>query len=203
MHKALIFDWSGTLSDNFHLFCKVCNSIFTHLGRDPISVEEIRNNIISPYMLFWNKYFPDLTMEKQNKLFEKYTHLTGHPDLFPDVDETIKLLHEQGWKLFVVSSDPTSKLVPTITRHNLLNFFDKIVGGVHEKSEDINLIIKEYNLNKNQCYYIGDSVGDIKAGKIAGIKTIGITWGFESRKTLQRVNPDFLIDNIKELKKIC
>ena len=108
MHKAFIFDWSGTLSDNFHLFCKVCALIFTELGKEPIGPDEIKLNFTLPYMKFYNKYFPDLTKEKQDALFEKYIHTVGEPEIYKNVKETIDYLNKSGFELFILSSDPVS-----------------------------------------------------------------------------------------------
>ena len=55
MNKAFIFDWSGTLNDNFHCFYQVCNLIFKELNKEPISEKEIKLNHTLPYMKFWNK----------------------------------------------------------------------------------------------------------------------------------------------------
>ena len=99
MHKAFIFDWSGTLSDNFHLFCKVCALIFTELGKEPIGPDEIKLKFTLPYMKFYNKYFPDLTKEKQDALFEKYIHTVGEPEIYKNVKETIDYLNKSGFEL--------------------------------------------------------------------------------------------------------
>ncbi|MFH0922830.1 MAG: HAD hydrolase-like protein, partial [Candidatus Micrarchaeota archaeon] len=112
MNKAIIFDWSGTLSDNFHCFCKVCGRMFKELGRPPISEEEIRLNFTIPYMKFWNKYFPDLAKEKQDDLYQKCMHEAGEPKTYPGAEETVKHLHDEEFKIFVVSSDWNSILLP-------------------------------------------------------------------------------------------
>lgn len=112
MNKAFIFDRSGTLSDNFHSFCQVCDLIFKTLGKKPISSEEIRLHFTLPYMKFWNLYFPNLSKEKQCILYEKYIHQVDEAKIYRGVDGIIKLLHEKGWKVFILSSDPVSKLIP-------------------------------------------------------------------------------------------
>ena len=202
MNKAFIFDWSGTLSDNFHCFCQVCDLLFQELGGKPISEEEIRLNFTLPYVKFWNKYFPDLSKEKEYKLYEKYIHQVSEPELYPKVDEMIKFLNNLGWKIFNLSSDPISKLIPETKKSGLSNLFQKVVGDVHEKDKTIVSLINEFNLDKNLTYYVGDTSGDVEAGKFANVKTIGISWGFQHKKVLSKSNPDFLIDNIIKIKNI-
>ena len=202
MNKAFIFDWSGTLSDNFHCFYQVCDFIFQELGKQPISEKEIKLNFTLPYMKFWNKYFPDLSKEKQCTLYEKYIHQVDEPKLYPKVKGTIELLSNLGWKIFILSSDPISKLIPETEKSGLSHLFEKVIGNVHGKNQIILSLINEFNLDKKLTYYIGDTSGDVEAGKDANIKTIGISWGFQDKSVLSKSNPDFLIDDIVEMKNI-
>lgn len=202
MNKSFIFDWSGTLSDNFHCFCQVCNLMFQELDSKPISEKEIRLNFTLPYMKFWNKYFPDLTKEKQCKLYEQFIHQVDEPELYKSVNETINFLHNSGWKIFILSSDPISKLIPETKKSGLSQLFQKAVGDVHEKGEVIKSLVNDFDLDRNQTFYVGDTSGDVEAGKFAKVKTIGISWGFQHKDVLSKSKPDFLIDDIIEIKEI-
>jgi phosphoglycolate phosphatase-like HAD superfamily hydrolase len=200
--KAFIFDWSGTLSDNFHLFCKVCDLIFTELGKEPIFAEEIKLHFTLPYMKFWNRYFPNLTREKQCSLYEKYIHQVGEPKLYKKVDEIIAYLKRNGYLLFILSSDPISKLLPEIKKSGFAELITKTVGDVHDKKDTIISFINDFSLDKKLTYYVGDTSGDVEAGQFAGVKTIGISWGFQHKNVLSQAKPDFLIDDIIEIKDI-
>jgi phosphoglycolate phosphatase-like HAD superfamily hydrolase len=203
VNKAFIFDWSGTLSDNFHLFCKVCDLMFTELGKEPISADEIKLNFTLPYMRFWNRYFPELTKETQCSLYEKYINQVGEPEIYKNVAEVIKYLSHSGHQLFILSSDPISKLLPEIERFGFSQLITKIVGGVHHKDEAIVTLINDFTLDKKRTFYVGDTTGDIEAGKSAGVTTIGISWGYNHKEVLAAAKPDFLIDDIEEITIIC
>lgn len=202
MNKAFIFDWSGTLNNNFHCFAEVCSLIFKEFGKEPISEEEIKLNITLPYMKFWNKYFPELSREKHCLLYEKYIHQVGEPELYQGVKEIVEFLNSLGWQIFILSSDPTSKLIPEIEKSGFSHILKKVVGDVHEKAEIISSFIADYSLDENSTYYIGDTSGDVEAGKKAKVKTIGISWGFQDKGILSASEPDFLIDNIDEIRNI-
>ena len=202
VNKACIFDWSGTLSDNFHLFCKVCDLFFVELGKEPISVDEIKKNFTLPYMKFWNRYFPDLTREKQCRLYETYIHQVGEPTLYNNVDEIIYFLHAKGYLLYILSSDPMSKLIPEVQKTSFASCITKIVGDVHEKDKIITSLIDDFELDRQRTYYIDDTSGDVEAGKLAGVNTIGISWGFQHKHVLAGAKPDVLIDDIREIKSI-
>ena len=202
MEKSFIFDWSGTLSNNFHCFYQVCNLMFQEFDKEPISREEVRLNFTLPYMKFWNRYFPTLSREKQCKLYEKFIHQVSEPELFNGVEDVIRFIHDNGYKIFILSSDPMSKLVPETEKTGFSHLLQKVVGDIHEKDEAIISLINEFNLDNNLTYYVGDTSGDVEAGKSAKVKTIGISWGFQSKQILAKSCPDFLIDDIVEIKKI-
>jgi len=52
----------------------------------------------------------------------------------------------------------------------------------------------------NNVIKIGDSVMDIKEGKNAGCKTVGVLSGADSRGILVEEDPDFIVSNIIDIK---
>ncbi len=202
MNKVIIFDWSGTLSDSFYSFSQVCESMFREIGREPLSEEEIKRNFTLPYMKFWNKYFPDLSKEEQCELYEKHVHKVNSPEPYEGVEELIKFLYKSDWKIFILSSDPLSTLIPETKKTNFSHLFESILGNVYEKGPKIISLIDEFNLNRKMTYYVGDTSGDIDAGKEACIKTIGVSWGFQHKEVLAKAKPDFLINDLIEIEDI-
>lgn len=55
---------------------------------------------------------------------------------------------------------------------------------------------------KKEIYVVGDTPGDVEAGKYAGIRTVAITTGPASKENLLKANPDYLIGNLSELESI-
>ncbi len=177
--------------------------MFKDLGREPLSEKEFRLNFTTPYMRFWAKYFPTLTKEYQNQLYVKHIHEVGEPELYDGAKEIIDYLFIRGYKLFIVSSDPLSKLIPEIDKSGLSGFFTEIIGDVHEKHHAISLLAGKFNLDASKTYYIGDTDGDVEAGKLSGVKTIAISWGFQDKTILVKSDPDYLIDDLKEIESIA
>jgi phosphoglycolate phosphatase len=67
------------------------------------------------------------------------------------------------------------------------------------KKEKIFYAIKKYQVISENIYYIGDTTGDIKEGREAGIKTVGVTWGWHSKEKMASAEPDYLFDTPQEL----
>jgi len=57
-------------------------------------------------------------------------------------------------------------------------------------------------LDKLVVYFVGDEVRDIEAGKKAGINTIAVSWGYNTKAALDKEHPDYLIDFPLELENI-
>ena len=167
-----------------------------------ITLNEIREKFETPYMKFWNTYLPELSKEEQDKLYEEAIHEAEEAFLFDGVLEVIQELHRKGVQLFVISSDPYSKLLLEAKEYGISDFFLELIGGVHEKEYALLSLIKKYDLDRSKTIFIGDTCGDIRAGKKAGVTTIGISWGFNVKEKLLAAKPDFIFDDIREIKKL-
>ncbi len=90
-----------------------------------------------------------------------------------------------------------------------MNHYFKI-GGFG--SDDINrtnlvrLAIKraeeKFNFKfNNNVFLVGDAPQDMKAGKEAGVKTIGVTTGIYSKEQLKNAGADFILETLKDKNK--
>jgi phosphoglycolate phosphatase-like HAD superfamily hydrolase len=57
-----------------------------------------------------------------------------------------------------------------------------------------------HKLDPSKVFYIGDETRDIEAAKKAGIKSIAVTWGYNTKAILDNSNPDFLCESTDALK---
>lgn len=198
--KAVIFDWSGTLVDNFPAYEKVIAEMFLKLGRQPLTTDELRNNFTLPYMKFWHRFFPDLSKEAQDELFMECTKGKVLCKPFDGIVPILEGLKRKGIIEFVVSSDNHKDLMQEAEFNNMSGYFSAMYGGVYEKQEKLREIICENGFR--DVIYVGDTSGDVEAGKSAGVYTIGVTWGFQTQELVVESNPDFVANDVDELKGI-
>jgi phosphoglycolate phosphatase-like HAD superfamily hydrolase len=57
----------------------------------------------------------------------------------------------------------------------------------------------QLDLQPINCVYVGDTATDMKAGKAARMRTVGVLTGFDDYNSLNRENPDAIIDSVQEL----
>lgn len=197
--KNIIFDWSGTLSDDFTPVYQASMLIFKKLGKKPISMEEFRREFTLPYMVFWKKYFPEHTKEKQDKLYIKAINQVDDSRLYNGVKKELEKLKSLGVNMIIISSHPHNKLMSEANNYEIRSFFKEISGSIHDKTEAIVEILQRNNFNHDETMYIGDMTHDIDAGKKAKVKTVALGWGYQSEEVLRNSNPDHYISNISNL----
>ena len=200
--KNVIFDWSGTLSDDLTPVYHASMLIFKKLGKKQISLEEYRHEFTLPYMNFWNKYFPKIKKENIDKLFSKFIYEVEKPKLYKGVEKLIEKLHLKKKKMIIISSHPQKKLISEVKSYDFYNFFKEINGSVHNKTEIILEILKRNNFNPSETIYVGDMTHDIDAGKKAGVTTVAVDWGYQLKEKLISKNPDYIVSNIADLNKL-
>lgn len=57
-------------------------------------------------------------------------------------------------------------------------------------------------ITSDEVVYVGDSDVDMQTGSNAGVRTVGVTWGFRSRAELESGKPWKIVDTAEDLGKI-
>jgi phosphoglycolate phosphatase len=119
---------------------------------------------------------------------------------FPDVAPVVEELHKKHC-LIVVSSNDYASIKEALDYFNYDDYFRDILGSdfMYSKKEKILYAAEKYQTALTDIYYVGDTTGDIKEGKQAGIKTVGVTWGWHSKEKMASAEPDYLFDKPQEL----
>ena len=106
----------------------------------------------------------------------------------------------------LVSNSLKEFILPIIKQFRLKSCFKEFYGAedFSEKPAFIKGYLKKNKIKKENCYYIGDRVADVRIAKKVGCKSVIIAGkcAWNSRKELLKEKPDFIISNIKDLKKI-
>ncbi|MFH2105298.1 MAG: HAD family hydrolase [Parcubacteria group bacterium] len=201
MKKGIIFDWSGVITKNLESIYCLANNVLAQFGVGKISLEEFRREWEQPYMLFYNKYVPDLTIGEEKKAFAKALKKCPRSQPYPGMNEFLRKLKKTGADLLILSSELLGYIEEEIDTLQIENAFDKIYADVHDKEKVVKGIVAEQELDPNESYFVGDTTHEIEAGKAAGLKTIGTLWGIHSREKLETVKPGFIAADLVELEK--
>ena len=199
MIKNIIFDWSGTISDDFKPVYEAIMIVMEKMISKNISTEEFRREFELPPVKFWQKYIPNIDLDEEHKLFLDAIHKVDPPTIYPIIKKVLEDLKSKGLNLFVISSHPHEKLMVEAVSYGITDLFSEIRGGIYDKVKSLEDITTENKLTKQETVYIGDMIYDIEAGKKVGVKTIAVTYGYQDKDKLSKMNPDHIISSPEEL----
>lgn len=204
--KVILFDFDGTLVDSLELFIEISNyfsDIFSYKKILPNEVEHLRS--LSAYEMRKYLRVPLYKMFFLVPKFRKRTYrFINELELFEGIENLIKSLHEKGYVLGIISMNSTKNVKKYLDEKNISSFFDFISSAnVFQGKEKV--IKKWINDNKyeySKVIYVGDEVRDIIACQHAGIPIIAVTWGYNSKSSLVKHNPDSIIDSVVDLNEV-
>lgn len=202
MIKNIIFDWSGTLSNDFTPCCKAILSVLEHFKAKKITEEELRNDFELPFTNFYKRHIPNFNLEEGKKVFDATIAKIKGPTVYEGVKKTIHYLASRKINMIVLSAHPQHLLESEAKKYGIYDFFKELNGSVIDKKKIIHELLERNRFNPDQTAYLGDMRHDIDTGNHAGLITIGITWGYQSKDMLKKSNPNHIINNINDLEKI-
>ncbi len=212
MYKVCIFDLDGTLTDTLESLSYSVNATLRELGLGQISDEQCKAFVGNGARHLIEKSLeaagdPELfniekAMEVYGRIFKE--NCTYHVAPYPGVVELLEALKKDGVKLAVLSNKPhlqTIDVVKTFFGEDLFAWVQGQQEGVPRKPDPAAaiLIAEHFNVPKEECVYIGDSDVDMQTGNAAGMKTVGVTWGFRSKEVLLTHGAHCTIDRAEEL----
>jgi HAD superfamily hydrolase (TIGR01509 family) len=130
--------------------------------------------------------------------------------LISGTDEIVKEIAVAGIKIGLVTSTPTQhlavKMIP-LNNAGLTHLLEVIVTAddVSNKKPSPEPLIQcsqKLGVPLKKCVYVGDTRVDIRAGKAAGMGTVGVLTGFDDYDALKNETPDAIISSIAQLSEI-
>lgn len=200
--QLVIFDWSGVIADTFENFYFSAMAVFKAYGGPHLSREEARKEFRQPYMQFYNKFLPDVSIDEAKKVYVPAIQSCPRPPMFPGMKELLFDLYERGIHMGVISGDAKESLLAEVEEFGIEHFFHDILWDVYDKTDAVEKMIAAHHIAKDECVFVGDSMHEVEVGKSVGCKTCAVTWGFVSKEKLHVLHPDFLVDTPAELRQI-
>ncbi len=124
----------------------------------------------------------------------------GPTFLFPHISTVFEKL-AQDHKIVVITASTTETVSQILKENGLSRTVAKVMGGELglSKAKRIAIAQADFDSDIGDTVMIGDAISDIRQGKLASVKTVAVTWGFQSRELLIAENPDHLADSPKDL----
>lgn len=202
----LIFDLDGTLLDSKQTIACSINFMLQQLGRPQKAVDLICSYIgIGDRNLIMQSVDGDKQVLEQGlSIFRRDypERIKKNGRLFDGTREMLE--HFKNKKKAIVSNGGRNMVEISLKKHGIEACFDMLVGGEDESCAkpnpcQIEKVLKTLQVEPSKAIMVGDLVLDIQAGKNAGIKTCGTTYGIGRKEDLISAKPDFMIDDVSEL----
>lgn len=194
MVKVVLFDWSGTLCNDYTdvtgLFS--VKTITPDISRSIYFLPLTR--ALRHCLAYFEIRFPKFLL-KQNSPFQ-------NSKLFPHTKELLKFIKSKDIIIGIISTQSEDVINYIVNKSGIVNYIDFVEGRSLHKGILIKNIIKKYNLRTKDIFYITDLSDDILEIKGLGIKTCAVTWGYDDEEKLKKTCPDAIISLILELKVI-
>jgi phosphoglycolate phosphatase-like HAD superfamily hydrolase len=119
--------------------------------------------------------------------------------------EILNYLKKRKIKVIIISNT-SKKALHKVCKHFNLHF-NYLVGDEDMprgtgKHQAIKKTLKKLGLKKDEVFYVGDHINDIKEGKKAQVRVISVTTGVYSKNQLAKFKPYAIIKNLNELKQL-
>lgn len=207
--KTVIFDLDGTLLDTLGDLTDAVNEATASRGIPPASTEQIRQRVGNGIRTLMRLSLPEGTPEDiidacLGAFRAHYgDHMMCRTRPYAGVTEVLQALKGAGVQVAVLSNkyDPAAK---ALTEYYFPGLIDLTLGerqGVPRKPDPTacHEVLSMLSADAASTVYIGDSDVDMQTAKNAGLRAIGVTWGFRPRASLAAAGADVLADLPYEL----
>ncbi len=205
--KAVIFDNDGTIADTRDTICAGMNYVLEkYLGKKPGEIDYLRW-IGLPLEDQMPKFTDDVNLQKEMVDAYRDFDAINHSKLlksFSGCRECLSKLRSAGFTLAVATSKLSSRCIEGLELLGIDKYMSTTIGVEHTKEhkpngEPIAFCASELGVDIDKCVYVGDAPFDIQAAKNAPCISIAVTWGFFSCETLEKENPDYIVQSFEDL----
>lgn len=208
--RLLILDFDGTIADTRATILRTFRMTIEELSLAPLTDEECGSTIGLPLVEGFQKLYPEITPEQSELYTSTYRRIFREnkrnlsPDMFPNVLQTIKSVHEQGITISIASSRsrrPLLEFVDSFGLHEMIPYVLGLEDCTNHKPdpEPVLKTLRELNFSAEETLVVGDMPYDILMGKRANVQTCGVSYGNASAKELRATGADYIIDGFEEL----
>jgi phosphoglycolate phosphatase len=200
-----LFDVDGTLVDSADDICGALQTVLSQTPRPDVDPAFLKRYIGYHLNDLFGDLFPDMSAETMEDLLCKYRSIypaRGHTmtRLYPGVLETLAVLPGRK-STATTKGTPTTRII--LEQFGLAPHFDHVQGTdgfpCKPNPDVIFRSLEVFQVQPQDCLMIGDSAPDMEAGRRAGVKTCGVRYGYGNLAQMRNFQPDFWIDDIREL----
>ena len=211
-YKAVLFDMDGTVLDTLDDLADAVNYSLVQFDLPQVSREHVCANLGNgAAYLVRHSVPPDTEETKVQELIAFYrnwydAHCRVRTGPYPGILPLMEQLKEAGIRQAIISNKPDTA-VQDLAAYFFPGMLETAVGEsatVRRKPNPDAVLsaVRQMNLTKDDCVYVGDTEVDLQTAENAGMACIAVSWGFRSEKQLREAGAKTLACDAQELKKL-
>lgn len=202
--RAVLFDFDGTLADTLPLIYRAFREMWVEVDGKERSDEEIRGLFGPPEEEVIQRGVPGDRLEASlADFYRRYGELHGtEVRPVPEVLRLLRGLKEEGYRVGVVTGKGRRSAEISLVELGMSDFIDTLVTGSEVRRykphpEGIQIALDKLGCLPEEGVYVGDSPVDVRAGKEAGLTTVGVRWfpGGDNRPF--DPEPEVVVESVK------
>ncbi|SEG78461.1 Phosphoglycolate phosphatase, HAD superfamily [Actinacidiphila yanglinensis] len=207
MNAHLVWDWNGTLFNDFEAVVGATNASFAELGLPPVTAERYRELYCIPVPLFYERLLGRRPSDEEWTVMDAGFHrhywtLAEGCGLAEGAAELLAARQAMGATQSLCSLAPHQELMPFVAAHGISGHFQRIDGRTGPASEGkagqmARHLAALEGLDGRPVVVIGDALDDAAAAAHVGAFAVLYTGGSHSRATLESVGVP-VVDSLAE-----
>jgi phosphoglycolate phosphatase len=204
----LIFDLDGTLIDSSEDLAAATNATLENFGHAPLNPKLIFSYVGNGVPMLVRRAFgphvPEELVRDAVAFFLPFyaQHATDRTRFYPGIREAVDRL-SASHTLAILTNKPAAVAEEIVGFLGVEDCFIRLYGGdsfVHKKPDPVGIqtLMAELSAPQEQTWMIGDSYVDIRTARNAGVRSCGVSWGFQP-DSFAADPPDLLIRHPREL----
>ena len=207
---AILFDLDGTLVDTAPDMVAALTSMQKDRGMEQLPYDLARSHVSRGALGLLRLAFPEaddtLMQQLREEFLDRYeSAVCVGSSVFPRLGELLDELDAAGRPWGIVTNKPQRMTEPLLAGLGIASRAACSISGdtIPQRKPDpapLLLASQQIGVSSDKMVYIGDSVGDIKAGRAAGMFTIAATYGYiPAEDDPESWEADLAVANTEEL----
>ena len=210
--RLAVFDCDGTLVDGQAPVCNAMEQAFAQAGLPTPDRHAVRQIVGLSLPQAIHRLAPHAPPERREQAVEGYKHAfrsarergeVAEP-LFDGIAELLAHLHRTGWTLAVATGKSQRGLDHCLAAHGLTGLFASLqAADGHPSKPDpamLEAAMAEALAEPANTVMIGDTLYDMEMARAAGVRGIGVGWGYHDTDTLRAAGADAIAASVDALR---
>ena len=206
---TVIFDLDGTILDTLEDLRDSVNFALSKNDLPCRTTEEIRSFVGNGIRLLIERAVPENTeISIVDNCFNDFkahykTNSTNKTKPYDGITDVLNELKTACIKLALVSNKADFAVQEIVGKYfpDIFHYATGEKEGVRRKPypDSVFATMEYLGSDKNNTVYIGDSEVDVETARNCGIPCVAVTWGFRDKEALAELNPEYIIDEAKQI----